>query len=420
MAYAPVETVDDAAREPWSLSQKGLLALAALAFCVDGLANQSLGLALPALIHSWGIPREAFAPLAAVGLMGVAVGATGGGLLGDVVGRRRGLIGSLFLFGLTTALAASADGLPFLMVSRLLSGVGIGAAIPNGAALVFEFTPPRHRNLAIGIAMTFIAVGGIVAGLLGSWLLPQYGWRALFLVCGLLPVLLALILLFSLPESPDFQPLPVRDHLERASQPTRRGAVFGRGMRVQTLALWTGFFFCLLASYTFFSWVPTLLMGLGFDLAVTSVAMAAFNSGGMTGSVVSGCLINRVGSKPISMLLGIAAVVDAVALGLVPPGLRHEGMALCMLFAEGCAIGGLHNALYTLAAHIYPASARATGVGAAAGIGRIGAVLSSFTGALSLKFAGPAGYFILVAVAAALCLVSLMMIRDHIPARARR
>lgn len=96
-----------------------------------------------------------------------------------------------------------------------------------------------------------------------------------------------------------------------------------------------------------------------------------------------------MGSKPTSLLLGLGAVLGAIALGLVPPGPRHEGVALRMLFAEGFCIGGLHNGLYTVAAYIYPASARATGMAAAAGTGRIGAVLSCFTGALSLKFAGP-------------------------------
>jgi len=427
--------------EVWSSFQKGVLALAALAFTVDGLANQVLGLALPALIRDWATPREAFAPVAACGLIGVALGTALGGVLGDRFGRRAGLIGSLLLFGLMTASAAGSHGLAILLVLRFLSGLGIGGALPNGAALIFEFTPARHRAGAIALSMTFIPVGGVLSGVLGASILPTWGWRGLFLVSGLLPILLAIVFVLTLPESPRFLTRFAHRRDELAALLRRCGhagdgpsellagpreavrtpiaALFGIGMLRDTVALWVAFFFCLLASYTLFSWVPTLLMGAGFPLSMTSLGMTSFNLGGMVGGVTGGWLIARLGSRAAMLGLAGGATAGAIALGILPLDVHATALALGALVIEGFFIGGLHNGLYTVAAFMYPPFVRATGIGAAAGTGRIGAVLSSFTGVLTMKLGGPSGYFLVVAAACGLAFIGSLVLRQHIPRDAR-
>jgi len=421
----------------WSPFQKIVLALAALAFTVDGLANQVLGLALPALIRDWGLARQAFAPVAALGLVGVALGTALGGLLGDRYGRRAGLIGSLLLFGVMTAVAAGARSLDALLALRFLAGLGIGGAIPNGAALIFELTPVRLRGAAIALSMTFVPVGGVVSGLLGAWVLPRWGWRALFLVSGALPVLLAIAFVFVLPESPRFLARLPRhraallallrrcgQHIDASSELIAERAravhaplaeLFGAELLHDTLALWVAFFFCLLASYSLFSWVPTLLMGAGFPLSMTSLGMTAFNLGGMIGGVAGGWLIACLGSRAAVLGLAGAASLGAVALGVLPLDVHAIRLAMLALLIEGFFIGGLHNGLYTVAAFLYPPFARATGIGAASGTGRIGAVLSSFTGVLALQLGGSSGYFWLVAGACALALVGSALVRRHVP-----
>src|SRR5580658_2543217 len=169
---------------PWSAFQKRLLVFAALAFGVDGMANQVLGLAIPALLRDWGVSRASFAPVAALGLIGVAIGAALGGMLGDRFGRRAGLIGSVLLFGIMTTGTAFVHGMTSLTCLRLLAGLGVGGAIPSG--------------------MVFIPVGGLLAGIVATAVLPQFGWRGLFLIAGALPLLLALVFAFVLPESPRF------------------------------------------------------------------------------------------------------------------------------------------------------------------------------------------------------------------------
>jgi AAHS family 4-hydroxybenzoate transporter-like MFS transporter len=380
------------------------------------MANQSLSLALPALMKAWGVSREAFAAVTAAGFIGVALGAISGGLIGDTLGRKKGLIGSIFLFGLATIAASWSHGLNSLMLLRFLSGLGIGGAIPNGAALVFECTPARHRNLAMGIAMTFIPIGGIVSGLLGGLLLPRVGWSGLFLACGLLPTLLAVALAMVLQESPQFQARAAG--LQAGGEPPRRrlpiSSLFEHGLAADTCALWAAFFFCLLATYTLLAWVPAMLVGQGFALAASSWGMMGFNFGSMSGSVLSGWFIGRAGSRLPGILVSLGAVVGAVILGTVPFGPQRAAFTMAALFFEGFCLGGLHNTVYSVSAHMYGLQMRATGVGGASGAGRLGAVLSAFTGALSLKIGGASGYFIVIAVASGLSLVGLSLIRRQI------
>ena len=426
----------------WTGFQKWVLVLASLAFAVDGLANQVLGVAIPALIKDWHASRAAFAPIAATGLIGVAIGATLGGVLGDRIGRRIGLIGSILVFGAATAASAWAAGPSSLLWLRLVAGLGIGGAIPNGAALISEFTPLKSRTWAISIGMVFIPVGGVLAGLAGTIVLESMGWKGVFVIGGLTPILTGLLFAAVLPESPRFllrQPGHRQQLLrllarcgceaddkstlvEEVADPSRTsvGALLGPAMLKDTLAIWAAFFFCLLASYTMFSWIPTMLLGQGFSLKATSEGSLVFNIGGVLGGVIGGWLIQQLGSRISVPVLALGGVAGALALGLghyeAAQGMSAIGVAL---FVEGVFIAGLHNGMYTLAAHAYPSFARATGVGAAAGVGRIGAVVSSYTGVLSLQLAGASGYFVVIAGAIGLSLISIVLVRNQIPSSAR-
>jgi AAHS family 4-hydroxybenzoate transporter-like MFS transporter len=303
------------------------------------------------------------------------------------------------------------------MLVLFVAGLGIGGALPNGAALVYEFTPSRHRTLAMGIAMTFIPIGGAANGLLGGVLLPHVGWRGFFLVNGVAPTLMALALALLLPESPQF-----RAHTERSTNQSTEGqrsgspisALFDGGLTTDTLALWAGFFFCLLLNYMLLSWVPTMLMGQGFALAASSLGVTALSLGGMTGSVAAGSVIDRFGSRAPALMMAAGAVAGAVVLGVVPFGPQRTMFTMVTLFVLGGCSGGLHNCLYAIGANLYQPHVRATGVGIAVGVGRVGAVLSAFAGALSLKAVGASGYFIVIAVAASLLFIALVVLRRHI------
>jgi AAHS family 4-hydroxybenzoate transporter-like MFS transporter len=426
------QVIDDAS---WSFFQKCILAYLALVFAMDGLANQSLGIAMPALIADWGVERGAFAPVTAANLAGVAIGSVLGGLVGDRLGRRWTLIGAIFLFGLMTAAGAFTYSPAQLMLVRFVDGLGIGAAIPNGAALISEFTPRRRRGWAIAIGMVFIPIGGILAGALGASLLEVFGWRAMLLVAGAVPLVLAGAFLLLLPESPAFllrsgKRAAVDRLLKRCKISSPLGAQYeappvqsaaaplhvllAPEVRNRTLLLWSGFFTCLMASYTIFSWLPTLLHTLGFDLTMTSLGITAFHSGGVVGALFSGMALDRKGFRFAHMgLAAVAALLGVSLAGLLGTGAFSTIAVLPIMIMLGFCMSGLHNTLYTLAASIYPTAARATGVGIASAIGRLGAVLSSFTGVISLDWGGSLGFFGVVAVLLALCGVSGLAARKN-------
>ena len=425
----------------WSPFQKLLLAFAALAFAVDGLANQVIGLAIPALVQDWQVQPKAFSPVQALSLAGVAFGTVLGGLLGDRLGRRVGLIGSVLFFGAMTVASAFVQDVPTLALLRFFDGLGIGGAIPNGAALISEFTPQRRRAVAISLGMVFIPVGGLLSGLIGKWALPAVGWQGLFMIAGALPIVLGIVFLFALPESPRFLSRKPERRAELVKLLARCGQHFGtdcvfteerahegrtrlallfdpRTLR-STLALWSAFFFCLLASYTMFSWIPTLLASAGFSLADASSGTASFHFGGIVGGVVSGWLIGHYGSKRAVIALAGGCVLGALMLGLMhfdpAQGLTWVALALIV---EGFFIAGLHTGVYTLAAYIYPPFVRATGVGAASAAGRIGAVVSAYTGVITLQLGGASSYFIVIAGTAAIAMISIALIKQHIPGSA--
>ena len=422
----------------WSRYQKLSLALIASAFAVDGLANQALGLAIPALIAEWHVTRAAFASIAGAGLIGVTLGAAAGGIIGDRIGRRLGLIGSVFIFGLMTIVAAGTASTGQLLIVRFIGGIAIGAALPNGAALIAELTPLRQRSLAIAIGMMFIAVGGLLASVLGALILPPFGWRNYFLLSGCLSVVLGVLFIATLTESPLFLARHpqrrtallallrrVEIHVASDCTLTDRSPASDRppvalllqkGMRRNTLALWVGFFFCLLASYTMFSWAPTMLASQGFNVSQSSIGMSAFSLGGVVGGLLGGWLIGLVGSRVSVLALAAGAAIGALVLGALAHGTGGSFTVLLLaLLCEGLFIAGLTNGVYTLAAFIYPPYAKATGVGAAAAVGRIGAVVSSYTGVIALQLGGASSYFLVIALAALLSFVGIAGIRAHVP-----
>ena len=284
---------------------------------------------------------------------------------------------------------------------------------------------PELSALPVELARGAGGAGLTTTGGLGATMLEFAGWRALLLTAGALPILLALAFIWLLPESPGFllragkhgQVTRLLDRCGIAHSGQEQFHVPPAGhaiaplrtlltveMRHRTLLLWGGFFTCLMASYTIFSWVPTMLHMLGFDVTMTSLGITTFHTGGVIGAIFSGVLLDRKGFSRTHM--GLAGVAAVLAFGLaimLSLNVLSVVLVLPIMMALGFCMSGLHNTLYTLAANTYPTAARATGVGIASAVGRLGAVLSSFTGVISLDVGGSLGFFGLVAILLALC-----------------
>src|SRR5262245_13628738 len=188
----------------WSGYQKLLVAAAALTIVLDGLDNQLLAAAIPALMKEWGQARSAFASVLASGMIGMMVGGAIGGYIGDRLGRRAALLGSVIAFGALTLLVSFAGSVTTLAALRFFAGLGLGGAMPNAAALSSEYVPIRQRAFAVTLTIVCIPLGGTLAGMTGAQILPHYGWRALFFIGGIAPLVLAALLWNLLPESPRY------------------------------------------------------------------------------------------------------------------------------------------------------------------------------------------------------------------------
>jgi AAHS family 4-hydroxybenzoate transporter-like MFS transporter len=398
----------------WTGYQRWLVALVAAAVVFDGIDNQLLGIVIPSVMVEWGLPRSAFAPVVSLGYVGMMIGGAVAGVLGDRFGRRAALLGSVAVFGLMTLAAAMADSIVSFAALRLLAGLGLGGALPNAAALAAEYVPARVRPIAITITIVCVPVGGTVAGILGIQALPVVGWRTLFVIGGLAPLVAALAMRWMLPESPHF--------LRSAAQTARKASIaslFGPEFRRDTIALWAAFFSCLLSVYLGFAWLTTLLTGAGFDPAAANTGITAFNLGGVAGALIGGVAMSRFGSKASMLTMAGVAVVGAAALAFMPITPAAVRPLITMLALLGGAINGVQVAMYALAAHVYPTAIRATGVGSAVAFGRIGAVLTGYVGSWAIDFGGPPSYFGVVAMMMLVTFGSVAAVDRHVRPRVR-
>jgi AAHS family 4-hydroxybenzoate transporter-like MFS transporter len=441
MTTVDVASVLDEGR--WSGYQKLLIFGTALAIVLDGMDNQLLGNVIPTLMREWSRPRSAFTAVLALAPLGMMIGGAAGGMLGDRIGRRTALVCSVLSFAVPTLAIAAVDSVAMLGVFRFLAGLGLGGAMPNAAALASEYVPRRQRPFAVTLTIVCIPLGGTLAALLAGQVLPHYGWRALFIVGGIIPLALAMVLFLLLPESPQYlatrrERWPELVALLRRfghdvsadatfvpattaagnvkSRPSMR-ALFVPAYRRDTLGLCGAFFFCLLANYIGFNWIVTMLTSAGFAQVDASSALAAFNFGGVAGALLGALVIQRLGSRMTLLGMSALAVVSALALAAMPLHPPMTAGLVAMFALTGGLLNAVQTTMYAVAAHVYPTEIRGTGVGTAVAVGRIGNVVASYVGAFALDRGGPPAFFTTWAAAMALVLGSLAFVRRHIQSR---
>ncbi|MDN6855763.1 MFS transporter [Pseudomonas sp. CAN2814] len=424
---------------PFTPLQKMVVLLAALSIVMDGFDGQLIGYAIPLMIQEWGITREAFAPAVAAGLIGMGIGSACAGLLADRFGRRVSLVTSVFVFASATCAIGLASGVSTVALLRFIAGLGIGGALPSAATMTAEFTPARRRTLAITLTIVCVPLGGMLAGVFASHVLPAYGWRTLFFVGGALPLVLGLVLLMALPESPRFlarqperwgdlnallrrmgRPLASKTGFtDTPGQTTHQrvgvGGLFSAGLGRDTLAIWVTFFMCLTAVYSAFSWLPTMLQAEGLPLSVAGGGLTAYNMGGVIGALVCAVAMARWGS--FWPLLLCCAGGAASAFALMTVDIQQNTSLLIFGFGvHGLFVNAVQSTLYALCAFIYPTSVRATGTASALAFGRLGAILSAFVGAAIITQGGAHAYLALLGTAMLLALLALKLVKRHIPA----
>ena len=404
-----------------------LLTCAAVLF-LDGFDTQAIGFVAPALAKEWGLTRSALGPVFSAGLFGLMIGALIFGPLADRIGRKKIIIFSTIAFGIGALATAFVQDVNTLLAIRFLTGLGLGGAMPNGIALTAEFNPRRRRATMVMIMFCGFSTGAALGGLLAAALIPQFGWRSVFIVGGVAPLLLAPVLVFKLPESVRFlaltgsangrvaqllaliNPTAVFAPATRfvVNEPELTGIpvlhLFREGRALATLLLWVIFFMSLLVLYILSNWLPTVLNDLGASLSAAAAIGSMFQIGGVVGVFTLGSVIDRFSFRALALVYFIA-VFAVGAIGHL--GHSVIFVTLAIFVAGFCIVGG-QTAANALAAGQYPTSIRSTGVGWALGVGRVGSIVGPLiAGATSeMRLFGlgvsPASIFI-EAAAAALC-----------------
>jgi benzoate transport len=402
---------------PMSALQWRVVALCWLVNLLDGFDLLAISFAAPAIVKAWQLEPTTLGIVFSSGLVGMTAGSLLLGPAADRIGRRRMIILATAVLGLSTLLTAAAGTVGQLVMLRVFTGVAIGALLPSLNTLVAEYTPDARRNLAIAFMHLGYPVGGIAGGALASLLIPSAGWQALFVAGGLFTLATVPLLLMGLPESLHYltrsaapparrQAETIANRLgvsldttpERAAPAPRvRLADLLRGRWLApSLALWACFFLGNLTLYFLLNWTPTVLVEAGVSTERAIGAGMLLNLGGGVGMLVLGHLSGRWPMHPLMSGFFVLGGVLIMAIGQASGAVN---LLLALTVAAGFfSLGGLIG-LYSLAARLYPDSARATGVGLALGAGRFGAILGPYTGGVLVSLGWPMGrYFLLLAL----------------------
>ena len=378
---------------------------------LDGFDTQCMGFLVPVMSETLGIPLPAFGPVLSAALVGLMIAAMASGPIADRWGRRWVVIMSVAVFAVCALLTARANTPQELVLFRFLTGLGLGGALPNAVALTSEFTPRHLQPIVIGAIFVGMPAGAFVASQAAAIMIPLWGWRSVFVLGGILPLALAVLLVAVLPESAEW--LAERSHgglARRRGVPVKN--LFADGRAVGTLLLWIPFFMNLLILYFVLSWLPSLLRQSGRPVSAGVQAVAAFSLGGMVGTVTQGHIMREIGTR---LALSVEFAICVVLIPSLAFTVGSQALMLGIIFVLGIAVQGAQAGLNALAAMFYPTEVRATGIGWALGVGRVGSIVGPSLGGLLLSLRWTPDRIFMAAVAPAAFASAAILAAGRLP-----
>ncbi|MDO4905998.1 MAG: MFS transporter [Lautropia sp.] len=402
-----------------------VFALCFLIVLLDGFDTAAIGYIAPSLMGDWGIAKGDLAPVLSAALMGMAVGALLIGPLSDRFGRKRLLLTAVAVMGMACLGSAFSTDIQMLTWLRFVTGLGLGAAMPNAVTLVSEYAPTSRRALLTTAMFCGFPLGLSMGGFLAAWMIPAFGWRSVLALGGVAPLVLLLLLVVVLPESirymvvSQWAPERIRRvlvrmlgndaavHGERYVLPEgdvsaqegrgRQGlaVVFAPRYRLGTIMLYLTYFMGLVVVYALMNWMPVLFREAGIDAATAARIAALFPLGGI-GALFFGWLMDRYEANKV---IAFGYLGTAVSIWLIGQSVGHVGWLVLLVFLAGIMINTAQASMPALGAMFYPTEGRATGVAWMLGIGRFGGVAGSFlVGALTARQLDLSTIFSVVAI----------------------
>ncbi|MCT2154528.1 MFS transporter [Corynebacterium sanguinis] len=417
-------------RLPVTPKHRRLLFGSGIGWALDAMDIGLVSFIIAALAVHWDLDRTTTSWIASIGFIGMAIGATLGGLLADKFGRRQVFAATLLIYGIATGASALATSVGVLMVLRFVVGLGLGGELPVASTLVSEFSPRRVRGRMVVLLEAFWAVGWIAAAIIGTFVVArgEDGWRW-GLALGAVPAVYAIVVRLGLPESvrflesrgrhdeaeatvQSFEAQTTPEHYDTApatAPETVHGGIWGPTLRRRTLSFWIVWFCVSLAYYGAFIWIPSLLVAQGFTLVKSFTFTLIITIAQLPGYAAAAWLIEVWGRRKTLAGFLAGSAVSAVLYGLAS--------AEWQIIAAGCMLSffnlGAWGALYAIGPELYPTAVRATGTGAGAAFGRIGSIIAPLIVPLLLDFRGPIAVFSVFAAAFAIACVAAFTLPEQ-------
>mgnify|MGYP000232797755 FL=1 len=420
-------------RLPVTAKHKRLLFGSGIGWALDAMDVGLISFIMAALAVHWGITPTESSWLASVGFIGMALGATFGGLLADKFGRRHIFALTLLVYGLATGASALATGLTILIVLRFFIGLGLGAELPVASTLISEFAPLKVRGRMVVLLEAFWALGWILAAVIGTFVVgaSESGWRWA-LALGMVPAMYALFVRLKLPESVRFLESQGRHEeaeeivasfeaevddadIDRTTPPPTYSeedvtatSIWSKSLRGRTLALWTIWFCVNLSYYGAFIWIPSLLVADGFSLVKSFSFTLIITLAQLPGYAAAAWLIEVWGRRSTLATFLVGSALSA--------GLYGFAGSEAMIILAGCLLSffnlGAWGALYAIGPELYPTALRGRGTGAAAGFGRLASILAPLIVPPLIATAGAGWLFVLFAAAFAIAAIAALSLPE--------
>lgn len=397
---APATTLARAAPAP------AVLALCFTAILLDGLDTSSIGVAGPAIAAHFGVPPSSLTAPFVMTSIGAVIGYLLSGSLVERWTARRILLACVVAFGVLSLATPLAGSIAQLALLRLITAIGLGAALPSAISIAVEQVSPRLRAAVTIIVGTGLASGGVLGGVLGGMITQRYGWEYLFYVGGALPLTLFLCL---------WRWLPTGATTRQASsagdnhQSERSFVLIARLLAKpgQTIGLWVFSFLIFADAYALLFWLPSLLIGFGFSPENAQFGVGAFSAGGLFANIVLALLVSRFAVARAMLTASLIAAMCAAGIALDASTLPSMWLLIAGAGAGliACSVGQS-----ALAVSIYPQALRTNGVGFSAAAGRIGSIVGPAIAGLLFSLGWTPRSIVIAAIAPILAAVLALLL----------
>jgi benzoate transport len=380
------------------------IAICFLMSVLDGMDVLVVSYCAPAIAEDLNLGPKTIGVVFSAGLVGMAIGAIFLAPFADRFGRKKLMLASAFIMGLSVLLTAFSETIMQLIIMRLISGLGIGCMLATTATLTSENVLNNSKDFWVSLVISGYPVGAVVSGYIAASVIPSYGWESMFILAGLTTLLTIPLIFFFLSESPqfylkkqpkdalakankilikmNFKPL---DSLPRMELNTNKNPqvskLFSNNYKISTLQLWAALFFAFGCLYFLISWIPKLSTDAGLSIELAIYTGTIFNVGAFFGIVLQGYFSSKIGlKKTISFFLLLTFLLMASFKLFV-----GTDLLLLVYFLLGFSLQGGFVGLYAVATRLYPTEFKTTGVGWAIGMGRVGGILAPLIGGVFIS-----------------------------------